>query len=215
VNGVRFPLIVLLLLSTQIFLFRHERGEILAPRQKLAGLPQQLGSWEGTDLPIAEDVRQILGNGDFLSRIYRDQGNIAGEYVDLFIAYFPTQRFGDTIHSPKNCLPGSGWLPIESRKVTLSLAGVAPFLANRYVVAKGENQQLVLYWYSAHGRSIASEYWARYYLLADSIALDRSDGALIRLGTPISSGQPLDVAQQRLLVVANEIAPLLNAYIPR
>jgi len=177
-------------------------------------LPHRFGSWKGTDMALADDVRGVLGDGDFLSRIYQDDTN-ASPSVDLFIAYFPSQRFGDTIHSPKNCLPGSGWVPLESGRVELSFSGRAPFLVNRYVVAKGEDRQLVIYWYFAHDRSVASEYWAKYYLLADSVRLNRSDGSLIRFVTPLRSGEAVDSAQQRLVFLAENIMPLINLYVPR
>ena len=213
-NLVRFPIVCVLLSATAMFLHWHERQEILVPRQQLASLPHQFGSWKGTDMAIADDVRQVLGDGDFLSRIYQDHAN-ADRYVDLFIAYFPSQRFGDTMHSPKNCLPGSGWLPVESSKITLSIVGYAPFFVNRYVIAKGEDHQLVIYWYLAHGRPVASEYWARYYLLTDSVKLNRSDGSLIRLVTPLRSAEAVDSAQQRLVFLAGQIMPLINLYVPR
>ena len=164
-------------------------------------------------MAIADEVRQVLGDGDFLSRIYQDDSSPA-LYVDLFIAYFPSQHFGDTIHSPKNCLPGSGWQPLESSRVTLSFSGHAPFSANRYIIAKAEDRELVLYWYLARNRAVASEYWARYYLFADSVRMNRSDGSLIRLITPLRSGENLDTAQQRLISLAGNILPLLNLYVP-
>src|SRR5262249_2920185 len=147
-----------------------------------------LGSWAGSDVPIAKDVLEVLGPGDFLLRIYQNQS--AGiPYVDLFVAYFPSQRTGDTIHSPKHCLPGAGWLPVESSRIILSLLGMRSFPANRYVIAKGTDRELVIYWYWAHNRGIASEYWAKLYLVADSMRLNRSDGSLIRVTTPLRPGE--------------------------
>ena len=135
--------------------------------------------------------------------------------MDLFIAYFPSQRTGDTIHSPKHCLPGAGWLPIESQRITISLPGESPHFANRYVIAKGNDRQLVLYWYLAHNRAVASEYWAKFYLVADAMRLNRSDGALFRVTTPLQAGEAADSAQERLLSLAGETTPLLSRYIPR
>jgi len=133
---------------------------------------------------------------------------------DIFIAYFPSQRTGDTIHSPKNCLPGAGWTPVESSQVQLEVSGHAPFPVNRYVIAKGDERQLVLYWYLAHNRPVASEYWARIYLVSDSIRMNRSDGSLIRLSTPMLPGESADSAMQRLMPFATQVVPLLNRYIP-
>jgi len=154
-----------------------------------------------------------LGPGDFLVRDYYapDQP----EPTNLYIAYFPSQRTGDTIHSPKNCLPGAGWAPVGNDRITLVVPGHAPFPANRYVIAKGGARQLVLYWYWAHDRGVASEYSAKFYLVKDSIRMNRSDGALVRIVTPVLPGETLDAAQQRLLPFASHVVPLLDDYIPR
>jgi EpsI family protein len=210
----RFLPAALLLIATAIFLQARTRGEVFPPRQPLPSFPQQLGSWEGTDIAIDDDALQVLGPGDFLLRVYRDEQSTQPP-LDLFIAYFPSQRAGDTIHSPKNCLPGAGWLPVQSSRTMLSMANHAPFPVNRYVIAKGDARQLVLYWYWAHDRGVASEYWAKYYLVADSIRMNRSDGSLVRLKTVMSPGESADSAMQRLLPFAERILPRLDDYIPR
>jgi EpsI family protein len=207
-------MIVVLLFAAGMFLRARGSNEILPSREPLASLPYQLGSWQGSDVPVQQDVLEILGPGDFLQRFYEDT-SANGPYVDLFVAYFPSQRTGDTIHSPKHCLPGSGWLPVESGRLTLSLPGRAPFEANRYVIAKGDDRQLVLYWYEAHDRALASEYWAKFYLVSDSIRLNRSDGSLVRVVTPLAPGESPDTAQQRLVSFAGNLVPLLDRYIPR
>jgi EpsI family protein len=210
----RFLPIALLLIITAIFLQARTRGEVFPPRRALQSFPEQIGSWEGADVAIDDDALQVLGPGDFLLRVYRDDQTTRPP-VDLFIAYFPSQRAGDTIHSPKNCLPGAGWAPVQSGRMTLSVPNHAPFQVNRYVIAKGDSRQLVLYWYWAHDRGVASEYWAKYYLVADSIRMNRSDGSLVRLKTAISPGESADAAMQRLLPFADRILPQLDNYIPR
>ena len=210
----RFAVTVALLAATAIFLQARGQHETLPSREPLAALPYQLGDWTGTDVPMQQDVLDILGPGDFLQRFYQNT-SIPQRYVDLFLAYFPSQRTGDTIHSPKHCLPGSGWLPTESGRISISLPGRASFEANRYLIAKGDDRQLVLYWYWAHDRALASEYWAKFYLVADSIRLNRSDGSLVRVITPLLPGEAVDVAQQRLLSFAGIVVPQLDRYIPR
>jgi EpsI family protein len=213
-SGLRFILAAALMASAAIFLQARGRNEIFPPRLALQSFPTQLSNWTGTDIAIEKDVLEVLGPGDFLLRVYQNPAE-KQPFVDLFIAYFPSQRTGDTIHSPKHCLPGSGWLPVESSRVTLSLPGHSPFPANRYVIAKGDSRQLVLYWYWAHDRGVASEYWAKFYLVADSMRMNRSDGALVRITTPLYSGETAEAAQLRLLPFASDVAPLLDNYIPR
>jgi EpsI family protein len=211
---IRFVAAITILLLTGILLQARSRNEIYPQRSQLAGLPHEIGAWTGNDIGIPQDQLNILGPGDFLLRIY--QNNKESEpYVGLFIAYFPSQRAGDTIHSPKHCLPGAGWLPVENERVQLSLAGGKPFPANRYIIAKGTEKQMVLYWYLAHNRAIASEYWAKFYLVADSMTMNRSDGSLIRLTTPLIPGQNPAIAQERLVSFASQVMPQMDQYIPR
>jgi len=173
-----------------------------------------LGSWAGTDVTIDKETRDVLGPGDFLLRVYENK-SAAEAPVDLFIAYFPSQRSGDTIHSPKNCLPGAGWRPIESDRVELSLPGQPSFPAIRYLIARGDERKLVWYWYQAHGRALASEYWAKFYLITDAIRMNRSDGSLVRLVTPFQTGGRSGDADSRLRTVAAQVVPLLHSYVPR
>jgi EpsI family protein len=211
---LRFGLAAVLLAATALLLHARGRYEIFPPRRPLDSFPRQLGNWVGSDVAIPDDALAVLGKGEFLLRTYQSD-SVRNPYVDLFVAYFPSQRAGDTIHSPKNCLPGAGWSPVESSRISLSLPGQAPFPANRYVIAKGTDRSLVLYWYWAHNRGVASEYWAKFYLVADSLRMNRSDGALVRVTTPLRSGEDLDTVQARLLSFAGEFSPILNSYIPQ
>src|SRR5215472_7006325 len=125
-STLRFSTSALLILITAIFLRTRSHGEIFPPRQPLQSFPEHLGEWAGTDLPIDADTLQVLGPGDFLLRTYTSGDQ---QTINLFIAYFASERTGDTIHSPKNCLPGSGWAPLESRHISVSVPGHVPFPA--------------------------------------------------------------------------------------
>ena len=207
----RFLIVVGLLAGTALLLQARSGSEIMAPRVQLSSFPHELNGWTGTDVQLDKEVLDILGPGDFLVRDYHD----ARQSVALFIAYFPSQRAGDTIHSPKNCLPGAGWSPVHADRVEVNVPGRAPFPANRYLIAKGEDRQLVLYWYLAHDRVVASEYASKFYLVADSIRMHRSDGSLVRVSTPLARGESVESAQSRLLLFAGNIVPLMNTYVPR
>ena len=209
----RFWIAAVLLAGTSLLLYARNSSEIIAAREPLTSFPRTVGVWTSTDIPLSQEVLDILGPGDFLLRDYRDRSS--GADADLFIAYFPSQRSGDAIHSPKNCLPGAGWSPVQSDRVTVNVPGHAPFPANRYLIAKGEDRRLVLYWYWAHNRAVASEYAAKFYLVTDSIRQHRSDGSLIRVTTMLAPNESLDSGQQRLLSLAGNIVPLVNSYIPR
>jgi EpsI family protein len=209
----RFALTALLLAATALVLQARNGSEIVPSRVPLGSFPRTIDNWNSTDLTLTQDVLEVLGPGDFLIRDYWNQQS--AQHLALFIAYFPSQRAGDTIHSPKNCLPGAGWAPVRADRVTLNVGGRAPFRVNRYLIAKGDERQMVFYWYWAHDRAVASEYAAKFYLVADSIRMRRTDGALVRLSVPLRPGESESSAEQTLAAWAEKIVPLLNTYIPR
>jgi EpsI family protein len=207
---LRFLLIVVLLAATAAFLHAHRTAEVVPKSEPLSSFPLQIDSWSGYERPISDGILAVLGPGKFLSRVYTQSGQ---PFVEFFLAYFPSQQTGDTIHSPKNCLPGSGWTPLESSKILLSGPNGQAIPANRYIIQKGTDRQLVIYWYQAHGRAVASEYWARFYLMADAIRMNRTDGALIRIITPVVNGSEGD-AEGRARDFAKQILPSLDSYVP-
>jgi EpsI family protein len=209
----RFVPVLALLAGTALLLGARNRAEILPPRMEITSFPKRIGNWVGTDQPLPADVLAVLGPGEFLQRSYQRSPNEPP--IGFFLAYFPSQRSGDTIHSPKNCLPGAGWAPIESARMQIIAPGGGGIPTNRYVIAKGMDRQLVLYWYQAHGRAVASEYWAKFYLVVDAIRLNRSDGALVRVVTPLAIGESEASAQQRAVEFARSLLRLLDGYIPR
>jgi len=213
-NTLRFMSAAALIALTAILLQARTRTEVLPPHMPLSSFPTQLANWDSAEIVQDQKTLEVLGPGDFLERVYQDP-NKKLPYVDIFLAYFPSQRAGETPHSPQHCLPGSGWNPEENVRIKLSLPGHAPFPANRYVIAKAEQRRLVLYWFWAHDRGVASEYWAKFYLVKDAIEMNRSDGSLVRLVTPMFPGETPDAAQQRILPFTSAIVPLLDNYIPR
>lgn len=209
---IRAALVIAMLLATGSVLYSRNRGETLPNSADLNGFPSHVQNWKGTDQVIAQDVLDTLGAGHFLSRFYTRED---APPIDLFIAYYPSQRSGDAIHSPKNCLPGSGWFPIESGRTTIDISPQQSIAANRYVVARGGSRQLVIYWYQAHGRTTASEYSAKIRLVVDAIRMNRSDGAMVRLVTPMLPNENTEESQRRLVEFARSIYQGLDTYIPR
>jgi len=209
----QFIAVALLLASTAVLLQARRSGEVLPPRLALQSFPQQIDGWNSVDVPIDQEQLEVLGPGDFLMRNYIPSA-LDRPAINLFIAYFPSQRSGDTIHSPKNCLPGAGFSPVKSEQILLSVPGHKPFPANVYLVAKGQDRQLVLYFYWAHNRGVASEYVSKYFLVVDSIKMHRSDGSLVRFATTILHGESVENAKQRLLHFVTATVPQLKEYIP-
>lgn len=209
---LRFVGAIMLLGAAAVFLQVRGGVEHIAQADDLGLFPRRLGSWQGADQVIPQSFLDVLGPGKFLSRVYVKDSRTPP--TDLFIAYFPSQSTGDTIHSPKNCLPGAGWNAVESTQIAMTAPDGKPFTANRYVIAKGMDRELVLYWYQAHSRRVASEYWAKFWLVADAIRMNRTDGALVRIITAIAPNEPVGAAENRATVFAGQILPTLDRYIP-
>ncbi len=220
----RFWFVVVLLVSAGLLL--HARGDVdhVPPSLPLSELPQTIGGWSSTDIPLDSAVLEILGKGVFLNRMYMPEktaspvgiSNHPTDYgpVGLFIGYFPTQRTGQSIHSPQNCLPGAGWT-FESKGVTdLIDPKGKQYRVGEYLISDGKIHQEVLYWYRSHGRSIANDYAAKFYMISDSIRYDRTDAALIRVITPVQNGEDPHVAHLRAVSFADKMVPLLPPYIP-
>jgi EpsI family protein len=207
----RLVVVLSIIVGTAVFLQAHRSAETIPRSAPMSTFPITVGEWSGRDVPINAEALSVLGPGDFLNRIYYSKRNAAP--VSLFIGYFPSQRTGDTMHSPKNCLPGSGWTFASSGTTEISEPG-RPMRVGRYIIAKGNERQFVLYWYQAHGRAVASEYWAKVYLVTDSIRMNRTDGSLVRVITPMPPGEDEKSAEARASEFAREIAPSLSRYIP-
>jgi EpsI family protein len=211
-SWLRFAAAAALLASTALYL--HARGQewISPPHLQVTGFPREVGDWQGGQtLPFSAETLQILGPGEFLERIYQRPHQPA---VDLFLAYFPSQRTGDTIHSPKHCLPGAGWEPIQSSLVQLAAGEGRTITVNYWVIAKGEQRQVALYWYQAHGRVLANEFRAKFYQVWDAMRLSRTDGSLIRVITPVTELESIDSAKRRAVAFSEQLVPMLGAYIP-
>jgi EpsI family protein len=176
-------LTALLILQATLF-YGLSRGEPAVLAQPLSRFPEQFGPWRIIrDNPMDNDVMETLRADDYLNRDYIDS---AGRRINLFVAFFKSQRAGQTPHSPKNCLPGAGWVWSVSDTIPLALEGRAtPAEINRYIVSKGDDKAAVLYWYQSHGRIVASEYRAAAFAAWDALRYNRTDTALVRVVIPI------------------------------
>ncbi len=206
-------------------LLMHMRGDVdrVPPSAPLNEMPVSFGHWTSQDIPISSASLEVLGKGDFLNRMYTVDHSAASKpalssdeaaSVQLFIAYFPTQRTGQAIHSPQNCLPGSGWTFLSSGVTSFTDNAGKEYRVGDYVISDGRYRQEVLYWYQTHGHSIASDYVAKLHMLADSIRLGRTDAALVRVITPVGPSESLTQAHDRVVNFAKLVTPSLPAYIP-
>jgi EpsI family protein len=173
-------------------------------------LPTAIGMWDGADAPADDpETLELLGADGVVNRVYAAAG---GAPVELYVAYYERQRPGVSIHSPLHCLPGTGWEVVSSS--TIPYAGAAanggPAGSIRRLIAqRGATRAVVLYWYSVHGRMVASELASRAYLLGDRIRVSRNDAALVRV-VVLSDGNDLAAEQRGLAFIADALS-----YLPR
>jgi EpsI family protein len=208
-SSVRLWITAGVLVGAFVLLHSVSHGETVVPHQPLRDLPYSLGNWTGTEQPFEARIIQAVGVSDYTNRVYSSQ---QGGFAQLYIGYYASQRTGDTIHSPKNCLPGAGWDPIQSGYETISLSGGRQIVVNEYVIQQGLDKMLVFYWYQDRGRVIASEYSAKFWMVADAISRNRTDGALVRLITPLHDDE-VD-ARARLISFTQILYPHLESVIP-
>jgi EpsI family protein len=211
-KNLRFWTVVLLLAATALVLYSRPAADQNPPRELLSMLPANIAGWDGIDQQIDPETLDVLGAGDVLARAYTQKGK--PEHIGLFIGYFPSQRTGQTIHSPKNCLPGAGWVFESSSTINLVDGNGIPHQVGEYVITNSTTKQFVVYWYQAHGRSVASEYKAKIYMVLDAIRMNRTDGSLVRVITPISSGENISDAKMRAEMFTRQLTPLLPRFIP-
>jgi EpsI family protein len=168
---------------TAAYLQARPDGTARAPAADLARVPLTIGEWRGIDeAPFDDDTMRVLGVDEYINRRYVNPN--ARAVVGLYVGYYRSQRQGDAIHSPLNCLPGTGWQPVQRSRVDVPVGGGASLTASRLVVEKSAERHVVMYWYGGRGRAIAGEYTNKFWLLADAARTGRTDGALIRVMTP-------------------------------
>jgi EpsI family protein len=184
------------------------RRDAAVVRSSLAELPRTIDSWRGTDAePFADDVVATLGVDDYVNRRYER----AGLPISVYIGYYANQRSGDAIHSPRNCLPGTGWQPVGSGAAHIRAGGETVTVA-RYEIAKGLDRQVVLYWYQGRGRVVAGEYANKAWLMLDAARSGRSSGGLVRLIAPVVTSSDQALAEASAFAAA--LLPHLSGYLP-
>ena len=189
------------------------RPENLPPVGPLDQFPRHFSDWYMLrESKVEQEVQDVLKADDLLSRQYINSAGNTGAY--LFIAFFKTQREGQAPHSPKNCLPGSGFEPLESYPITLQFPGrKEPATINRYLTARGDEKSVTLYWYQSHSRIIAGEFAAKLWLIADSVRYHRSDTALVKFVVPVFNNEA-DRASKTAVEFAQAMYPSLAVQLP-
>jgi EpsI family protein len=205
---LRASIVAVLLVVASVGIQRASRAESVPPREAVSSLPMTVGDWQGRDLPPwDEKIVNLVGADEYINRRYLRSDAMA----DLYVGYYQSQQQGSMIHSPQNCLPGAGWQPIAHERLSVPVNGRV-LIVNRYIVEKDSDRQVVLYWFQGRGRVVANEYANRGYLVVDSLRLRRTDGALVRVISPVLS--TVEQASGGALSFVQEMYPHLTEVIP-
>ncbi|RME33477.1 MAG: VPLPA-CTERM-specific exosortase XrtD [Gammaproteobacteria bacterium] len=205
--------LVSLLIAAPLGLAIGQRQDVVPPRQSLIDFPDRLGAWQGRRDRLEAVFLDALKLHDY---IISDYLGPQGEPVNFYVAWYDHQHAGSAAHSPRSCIPGGGWhiSSVEERvSGTLSLHG-QPVRYNRVEIRKGDHRQLVYYWFVEQGRVTANEYLAKWYIFWHALTRNRTDGALVRLVTPILPGEDWADGDARLLAFMDQLRGHLDAYIP-
>jgi EpsI family protein len=207
---IRVGLSLLCLMASALVLKTSTQGEAVPLRRTLDQFPTTLGPWRGQEAALLEvEALNILKVSDYLMRRYVDA---SGRATWLYVGYWQTQRKGAQVHSPKNCLPGSGWEPLEASSLAISLPGGRPLPVNRFVIQKGGEREVVLYWYRAQGQDVAGEVSAKISMVTSAITRHRTDGALVRVSSSVDG--TVAETSDRLVSFVRAMYPVLALYLP-
>lgn len=183
------------------------RFEIVPERSRFVTFPTKIGNWQGNALLLEPQVEHVLALDDYL---LSDFSNSEGKIVNLYAAYYASQRTGKMPHSPLDCIPGDGWSITKFERTNVEEERPV----NRAVIERNGVRQLVYYWYEERGQRITTEHWSKWYLLYDAITKDRSDGALVRLTTALGAGELERDADARLQQFIGDLGSTLNKFLP-
>ncbi len=213
-NKSIFLLISILFCAAITSNYIQGREDIIPTRKAFLTFPLHLGKWQGRNDYLTQNYLDGLKLTDYTIINYVSPESSAN--VNFYSAYYQSQRKGVSVHSPKGCIPGDGWQITQFGQITIpdiKLEGNA-IEANRAIIQKGSSRQLVYYWFQQRGRSITNEYLVKWYLFYDAIAMNRTDGSLIRLVTNVGESEDINVADQRLQNFMKDVVTELPAYIP-
>jgi len=191
------------------------REERVPAHVSLTQFPLTIGEWRGRERAIDQDQLDVLKLTDYTMIEYSNAESASP--IEFYVAYYESQRKGNSAHSPRACLPGSGWRFDEFNQVSLPniQADGASVPVNRVLMSMGEDRLLVYYWFMQRGRNVTSEYAAKWYIFWDSVTKQRTDGALVRVITPVAKGSDVAEADERLTAFLRKAHPALYFHIPQ
>jgi exosortase D (VPLPA-CTERM-specific) len=197
-----------------------QRLEIKPQRSEFSQFPLRIEGWVGRRDRLEDIYLDELKLDDYLLADYVPSDAATSVVlketpVNIYVAYYASQRTGQSVHSPRSCLPGGGWRIQKLDQHDVAGAGLrgAPLRVNRAIIQQGSERQLVYYWFHERGRDITNEYLVKWYLFSDALTLNRSDGALVRVITPLQDGEDATLGDVRLSRFSATVLPELQKYV--
>jgi EpsI family protein len=164
----------------------HEQVRPL-PVKPIAGILDTVAGLTHDTIAVDTNSQRVAGMDQFVNRVYRRD---AIPEFTLYVGYYTYQTQGKTIHSPRNCLPGAGWEPVESSTIPIRGAtGQGSLDMNKYILANQGFYAAVYYWYQGRGRIESNEYTVKYNLMRDAALYGRTEEALVRIVIPLRPGK--------------------------
>ncbi len=196
-----------------LFILPAKRDDVRVSRKEFSDFPMVLSGWSGKAETMDRIYLDTLKLDDYLLANYVNNRQQA---INLYVAYYGSQSKGASIHSPRTCLPGGGWevKSLTQRVVDGVRKGSQPLQVNRAEIQLGENKQLVYYWFQMHGRGISNEYLLKWFVFWDAMTLNRTDAALVRIITPLKSGESFEDADSRLISFMKTLNQHTSDYVP-
>lgn len=191
------------------------REDVKTDRQRFSTFPLRMEQWKGVDVGMEQKFIDRLKFDDYIIGNYFKKGDNLP--VNLYVAYYASQRKGASAHSPKSCMPGDGWRIGEFTQKKLEALATSrgePLVVNRTVITKGHSRQLVYYWFQQRGRIITNEYLVKFYLFWDALTQQRTDGALVRLVLSLPEGSDESEADKKMADFLSIMFPELEKYVP-
>jgi len=185
-------------------------AEAIHPNKPFETFPKQIGEWKGKEKYFDKEIYPVLGVDDSFLANYRKPGHL----LELYIGFYQSQKEGDLIHSPKNCLPGAGWNIYQDSLEEVDIPGDSPekIKVIKLVIKKGSFKQIALYWFQSRGRIISSEYMQKVYLVTDAITRHRTDGSFVRLIAPVGKNEADTLKLMKKFT--RLLMPYLKEYLP-
>jgi len=190
-----------------LLLWRAHAQATMPPAAPLTSVMPEVSGYTTVEQTFGEQERRVAGMTDYVARAYRRDSKVA---FTTLVSYYDRQVQGRTIHSPRNCLPGSGWEILKPGRRQI-VVDASPHVVNGYLLKNGSNVALTYYWYQGRGRVAADEYVVKWNLLRDAAIFGRTEEALVRVIVPVemANASSAEESYRRASEIGDRVAATL------